>query len=172
MKKFFALFAFAALAVTMASCGGTKTEGDKSGEAPAEAPKIEGTTIEKTHFSVTQPKTWEVTTDEEGKVEMKNQDEKVKFFVKIVEDTEGYEKALEYNLNPEGGNYKKTEEIEVQGGKLTVLKKENDNFYFVIAPQGADTSKSVKISVSTNRTDTDPITNEEVKGILNSIALK
>ena len=41
MKKFFALFAFAALAVTMASCGGTKTEGDKSGEAPAEAPATE-----------------------------------------------------------------------------------------------------------------------------------
>ena len=78
---------------------------------------------------------------------------------------------MEYYLSPDGG-YKQIEEINVEGGKLSVLNKDNRNSYFIIAPQGAKTEGSVKITVSTDEIDGKPINNEEVRAILESIVLK
>lgn len=156
MKKLFALFTLVAAIVAMNSCGGQK---------------ITGTPIEKAHFTIIQPEGWEVVTNEDTNVEIKHQGEKFTNFIIIKEDTEAYEKALEYYLSPDGG-YKQVEEINVEGGKLTVLNKDDRNSYYIIAPQGAKTDGSVKITVSTNEINGKPINDEEVRAILESIVLK
>ena len=157
MKKFFALFAFVAAFVAITSCSG--------------GPKITGTPIEKTHFTIIQPEGWEVVTNEDTDVEIKHQGEKFSHSITIKEDTEAYDKALEYYLSSDGG-YKKVEEINVEGGKLNVLKKDDRNSYWIIAPQGEKTDATVKITVGTNEIEGDPFTNEEVRAILESIVLK
>lgn len=156
MKKLFALFTFVAAVVAMTSCGGSK---------------ITGTPIEKTHFTIIQPEGWEVVTNDETDVEIKHQGENVTNFITIKEDTEDYNKALEYYLSPDGG-YKKVEEINVEGGKLNVLKKDDRNSYWIIAPQGEKTDDCVKITVNNNKTEGDPLADEEVRAILESIVLK
>ena len=110
-------------------------------------------------------------TNEDANVEIKHKGEKFTNFIIIKEDTEDYAKAMEYYLSPDGG-YKQIEEINVEGGKLSVLNKDNRNSYFIIAPQGAKTEGSVKITVSTDEIDGKPINNEEVRAILESIVLK
>jgi len=157
MKKLFALFTLVAAVVAMTSCAG--------------GPKIEGTPIEKAHFTILQPEGWEVVTNEDANVEIKHVGEKFSQFIIIKEDTEDYDKAMEYYLSPDGG-YKQVEEINVEGGKLSVLNKDGRNSYYIIAPQGAKPDGSVKITVSTNEIEGDPITNEEVRAILESIVLK
>jgi hypothetical protein len=156
MKKLFALFTLVAAVVAMNSCGG---------------PKITGTPIEKTHFTIIQPEGWEIVTNDDASVEIKHKGEKFTNFINIKEDTEAYDKALEYYLSSDGG-YKLVEEINVEGGKLNVLKKDDRNSYWIIAPQGAKTDDTVKISVSTDEIKGDPLTNEEVRAILESIVLK
>ena len=64
------------------------------------------------------------------------------------------------------------EEINVEGGKLNVLRKDDRNSYFIIAPQGQKTDATVKITASTNEINGDPFANEEVKAIIESIVLK
>ena len=157
MKKLFALFALVVAVVTITSCSG--------------GPKIKGTPIEKTHFTIIQPEGWEVVTNEDANVEIKHKGEKFSHFITIKEDTEAYDKALEYYLSPDGG-YKQVEEINVEGGKLSVLNKDGRNSYYILAPQGAKPDGSVKITVSTNEIEGDPIANEEVRAILESIVLK
>lgn len=156
MKKLFALFTFVAAVVALTSCGG---------------PKITGTPIEKAHFTIIQPEGWEIVTNEETNVEIKHKGEKFTNFIIIKEDTEAYDKAMEYYLSPDGG-YKQVEEINVEGGKLSVLNKDGRNSYYILAPQGTKPDGSVKITVSTNEIEGDPITNEEVRAILESIVLK
>lgn len=157
MKKLFALFTLVAAVVAMTSCAG--------------GPKIKGTPIEKTHFTIIQPEGWEIVTNEDANVEIKHEGEKFKNFIIIKEDTEDYNKALEYYLSPDGG-YKKVEEIKVEGGKLNVLKKDDRNSYWIIAPQGEKTDDCVKITVNTNQRDGDPMADKDVRAILESIVLK
>lgn len=157
MRKLFALFTLIATVVAMTSCAG--------------GPKIKGTPIEKTHFTIIQPEGWEVVTNEDANVEIKHEGEKFSHFITIKEDTEAYDKAMEYYLSPDGG-YKQVEEIKVEGGKLNVLHKDDRNSYFIIAPQGEKTDATVKINLSTNEIKGDPITNEEVRAIVESIVLK
>lgn len=157
MKKLFALFALVVAVVTITSCSG--------------GPKIKGTPIEKTHFTIIQPEGWEVVTNEDANVEIKHKGEKFSHFITIKEDTEAYDKALEYYLSPDGG-YKKIEEISVEGGKLNVLRKDDRNSYWIIAPQGPKTDATVKITASTDEIKGDPLANEEVKAIIESIVLK
>lgn len=157
MKKLFALFTLVAAVVAMTSCAG--------------GPKIKGTPIEKAHFTFLQPEGWEVVTNEDANVEIKHVGEKFSQFIIIKEDTEDYDKAMEYYLSPDGG-YKQVEEINVEGGKLSVLNKDGRNSYYILAPQGAKPDGSVKITVSTNEIEGDPIANEEVRAILESIVLK
>ena len=157
MKKFFTLFAFVAALMAITSCSG--------------GPKVTGTPIEKTHFTIIQPDGWEVVTNEDAEVEIKHQGEKFSHFITIKEDTEAYDKALEYYLSDDGG-YKKIEEIDVEGGKLNVLKKDDRNSYWIIAPQGEKTDATVKITLGTNEINGDPMTNEEARAILESIVLK
>lgn len=156
MKKLFALFSLVAAVVALTSCGGSK---------------ITGTPIEKAHFTIIQPEGWEIVTNEDANVEIKHKGEKFTNFIIIKEDTEDYAKAMEYYLSPDGG-YKQIEEINVEGGKLSVLNKDNRNSYYIIAPQGAKTEGSVKITVSTDEIDGKPINNEEVRAILESVVLK
>ena len=175
MKKLFALFTLKlyassevdlAAVVAITSCSG--------------GPKIKGTPIEKPHFTIIQPEGWELVANEDAKegdmnavnrVEIKHKGEKFTNFINIKEDTEAYDKALEYYLSPDGG-YKKIEEISVEGGKLTVLRKGDSNSYWIVAPQGPKTDATVKIGVNTDEIKGDPITNEEVRAILESIVLK
>ena len=110
-------------------------------------------------------------TNEDANVEIKHVGEKFSQFIIIKEDTEDYDKAMEYYLSPDGG-YKQVEEINVEGGKLSVLNKDGRNSYYILAPQGAKPDGSVKITVSTNEIEGDPISNEEVRAILESIVLK
>ena len=95
MKKLFALFTLVAAVVAITSCSG--------------GPKIKGTPIEKAHFTILQPEGWEVVTNEDANVEIKHQGEKFTNFIIIKEDTEAYDKAMEYYLSPDGG-YKQVEE--------------------------------------------------------------
>ena len=157
MRKLFALLTLVAAVVAMNSCAG--------------GPKIKGTPIEKAHFTIIQPEGWEVVTNEDTNVEIKHEGEKFSHFITIKEDTEAYDKALEYYLSPDGG-YKQVEEINVEGGKLSVLNKDGRNSYWIIAPQGPKTDATVKITASTNEINGDPFANEEVKAILESIVLK
>lgn len=157
MKKLFILFSFVASLVAITSCSG--------------GPKITGTPIEKTHFTIIQPEGWEVVTNDDANVEIKHEGEKFSHFITIKEDTEAYDKAMEYYLSSDGG-YKQVEEISVEGGKLNVLHKDDRNSYWIIAPQGEKTDATVKITVSTNEIKGDPMTNEEVRAILESIVLK
>lgn len=157
MKKLFALLTLVAAVVAMNSCAG--------------GPKIKGTPIEKAHFTIIQPEGWEVVTNEDTNVEIKHKGEKFSHFITIKEDTEAYDKALEYYLSEDGG-YKQVEEINVEGGKLNVLRKDDRNSYWIIAPQGAKTDATVKITASTDEIKGDPIANEEVRAILESIVLK
>lgn len=156
MKKLFALFALVAAVVAITSCSG---------------PKIQGTPIEKTHFTITQPEGWEIVTNDDANVEIKHVGEKFSHFITIKEDTEAYDKAMEYYLSPDGG-YKQVEEINVEGGKLSVLNKDGRNSYWIIAPQGPKTDATVKITASTNEINGNPMENEEVRAILESIVLK
>lgn len=157
MKKLFALFTVVAAVVALTSCSG--------------GPKITGTPIEKAHFTIIQPEGWEIVTNEDANVEIKHQGEKFTNFIIIKEDTEAYDKAMEYYLSPDGG-YKQVEEINVEGGKLSVLNKDGRNSYYIIAPKGASPEGSVKITVSTNEINGTPINDEEVRAILESIVLK
>ena len=157
MKKVFALFALMVAVVAITSCSG--------------GPKVQGTPIEKTHFTIIQPDGWEVVTNDDANVEIKHEGEKFTHFITIKEDTEAFDKAMEYYLSPDGG-YKQVEEIQVEGGKFNVLNKDGRNSYWIIAPQGAKTDATVKITVSTNEIKGDPFANEEVKAILESIVLK
>ena len=157
MKKVLALFALVAAVFAITSCSG--------------GPKIQGTPIEKTHFTIIQPEGWEVVTNEDANVEIKHQGEKFSHFITIKEDTEAYDKAMEYYLSPDGG-YKQVEEINVEGGKLSVLNKDGRNSYWIIAPQGPKTDATVKITASTNEINGDPFANEEVRAIIESIVLK
>lgn len=166
MKKLFALFTLVAAVVAITSCSG--------------GPKIKGTPIEKPHFTIIQPEGWELVANEDAKegdinavnrVEIKHKGEKFSHFINIKEDTEAYDKALGYYLSPDGG-YKKIEEINVEGGKLTVLRKDDRNSYWIIAPQGPKTDATVKITASTDEIKGDPLANEEVRAILESIVLK
>jgi len=156
MKKLFVLLALVVTVLAITSCSG---------------PKIQGTPIEKAHFTIIQPEGWEVVTNEDANVEIKHKGEKFSHFITIKEDTEAYDKALEYYLSPDGG-YKQVEEIQVQGGKLNVLNKDGRNSYWIIAPQGEKTDATVKITASTDEIKGDPMTNEEVRAILESIVLK
>lgn len=156
MKKLFALFALVAAVVAITSCSGTK---------------IQGTPIEKAHFTIIQPEGWEIVTNEDANVEIKHEGEKFSHFITIKEDTEAYDKAMEYYLSPDGG-YKQVEEISVEGGKLNVLNKDGRNSYWIIAPQGPKTDATVKITASTNEINGNPMENEEVRAILESIVLK
>lgn len=157
MKKFCALFALVVAVVAITACSG--------------GPKITGTPIEKAHFTIIQPEGWEIVTNEDAQVEIKHEGEKFSHFITIKEDTEAYDKALEYYLSPDGG-YKKVEEIDVEGGKLNVLRKDDRNSYWIIAPQGAKTDATVKITASTNEIKGDPFANEELRAIIESIVLK
>ena len=157
MKKLFALFTLVAAVLAMTSCSG--------------GPKVQGTPIDKAHFTIIQPEGWEVVANEDTRVEIMHQGEKFSHHINIKEDTEAYGKAMEYYLSPDGG-YKQVEEINVEGGKLNVLRKDDRNSYFIIAPQGQKTDATVKITVSTNEIKGDPFANEEVKAILESIVLK
>jgi len=157
MKKLFALFALVAAVVALNSCAG--------------GPKVKGTPIEKTHFTIIQPEGWEVVTNEDANVKIKHNGEKFNHFITIEENTEAYDKAMEYYLSPDGG-YKQIEEINVEGGKLNVLRKGDRNSYFIIAPQGEKKDATVKIIVSTNEIKGDPFANEEVRAIIESIVLK
>lgn len=156
MKKLFALFALVAAVVAITSCSGTK---------------IQGTPIEKAHFTIIQPEGWEIVTNDDANVEIKHVGEKFSHFITIKEDTEAYDKAMEYYLSPDGG-YKQVEEINVEGGKLSVLNKDGRNSYWIIAPQGPKTDATVKITASTNEINGNPMENEEVRAILESIVLK
>lgn len=157
MKKLFALFTLVAAVLAMTSCSG--------------GPKVQGTPIDKAHFTIIQPEGWEVVANEDTRVEIMHQGEKFSHHINIKEDTEAYGKAMEYYLSPDGG-YKQVEEINVEGGKLNVLRKDDRNSYFIIAPQGQKTDATVKITASTNEINGDPFANEEVKAIIESIVLK
>ena len=157
MRKLFALLTLVAAVVAMNSCAG--------------GPKIKGTPIEKAHFTIIQPEGWEVVTNEDTNVEIKHEGEKFSHFITIKEDTEAYDKAMEYYLSPDGG-YKQVEEINVEGGKLSVLRKDDRNSFWIIAPQGPKTDATVKITASTNEIKGDPMTNEELRAVLESIVLK
>ncbi len=157
MKKLFALFTLVAAVLAMTSCSG--------------GPKVQGTPIDKAHFTIIQPEGWEVVANEDARVEIMHQGEKFSHHINIKEDTEAYGKAMEYYLSPDGG-YKQVEEINVEGGKLNVLRKDDRNSYFIIAPQGQKTDATVKITASTNEINGDPFANEEVKAIIESIVLK
>ncbi len=157
MKKLFALFTLVAAVLAMTSCSG--------------GPKVQGTPIDKAHFTIIQPEGWEVVDNEDARVEIMHQGEKFSHHINIKEDTEAYDKAMEYYLSPDGG-YKQVEEINVEGGKLNVLRKDDRNSYFIIAPQGQKTDATVKITASTNEINGDPFANEEVKAIIESIVLK
>lgn len=159
MKKVFALIAFVAIVVTFTAC--------KNG------PKIEGTPIDKPQFTLIQPAGWEIVANEDDNVEIKKEGEKFKNFITVKTSTEAYDKAMEYYLREDGGGYKQVSEIEAIGAKLNVLQKPDEtNFYFLIAPQGKNVGSTIKISLSTNETKGDPLANEEVKAIIESLTIK
>ena len=62
MKKLFALFTLVAAVLAMTSCSG--------------GPKVQGTPIDKAHFTIIQPEGWEVVANEDARVEIMHQGEK------------------------------------------------------------------------------------------------